>query len=263
MRDSRAQLLQALSRQVDVTSYEKADGTLSVSIASGKPLVENTAFMQLDVAAGAGPFQDDIVWIDSQGNAAVITEQIGDGRLKGWLDVRDQFIPDIMGRLDSLAGNIISEVNAIHINGLALDGTQNNFFTGSSAADMAVNTVILDDPDKIAAADISEGIPGGNGVASAIAELQTATVMNGGQSNFGQYYSSLVSDIGGALQTARVNLGYQEDVTTNLQTYRESVSGVSLEEEMVNLIKYQNAFAAAAKLINVADEMMETLVKMI
>ena len=56
---------------------------------------------------------------------------------------------------------------------------------------------------------------------------------------------------------------YQKDVTANLSAYRESISGVSLEEEMVNLIKYQNAFAAAAKLINVADEMMETVINMI
>ena len=263
MRDSRAQLLKDLSGQVNVTSYEKADGTLSVSMASGRPLVENTGFMRLDTTAGSGPFQDDIVWIDSQGNATVLTDQISDGQLKGWLEVRDQFIPDIMARLDSLAGNIISEVNALHINGTALDGTQNNFFTGATAADMAVNEVILNDPDKIAAADPAEGIPGGNGVAFAIADLQMATIMNGGESNFSQYYSSLISDIGSALQTSQTSSRYQEDVTANLLAYRESVSGVSLDEEMVNLIKYQNAFAAAAKLINVADEMMETVINMI
>ncbi len=90
-----------------------------------------------------------------------------------------------------------------------------------------------------------------------------ATIMNAGESNFGQYYSSLISDIGSALQTSQTNSRYQEDVTANLLAYRESVSGVSLDEEMVNLIKYQNAFAAAAKLVNVADEMMETVINMI
>jgi flagellar hook-associated protein 1 FlgK len=128
---------------------------------------------------------------------------------------------------------------------------------------MAVNSALLNDPGKIAAADPAEGLPGGNSVALAIADLQTALTMNGGVSTFGQYYSSLVGDIGSALQTASTSSLYQDDITANLAAYRESVSGVSLDEEMVNLIKYQNAFSAAAQLINVADEMMETVVNMI
>ena len=263
LRDSRTQLLKDLSEQIDVTSYEKADGTLSVSIASGMLLVENTNVMRLGTTAGAEPFQDNLVWMDNQGNTTVITDRISAGRLKGLLEVRDRFIPDIMDRLDTLAGNIVSEVNTLHVSGVGLDGTQNDFFTGSSAGDMALDTAILNDPDKIAAAGPTEGLPGGNEVAFAIAALQTAAVMNGGESNFGQYYSALVSDVGSALQTAQTSARYQEDVTANLAAYRESISGVSLEEEMLNLIKYQNAFAAAAKLINVADEMLETVVNMI
>lgn len=263
MQDSRTQLLKDLSELIDVASYEKADGTISVSIASGMSLVENTGFSQLDTRPGLDPLQDDIVWVDSQGNTTVITDQIIDGQLKGHIEVRDTIIPDILGRLDILAGDIISEVNTLHVNGVGLDGTQNDFFTGSSASDIAVNPVILNDPGKIAAADPAEGLPGGNSVALAIADLQTALTMNGGVSTFGQYYISLVGDIGSALQTASTNSLYQEDITANLSAYRESVSGVSLDEEMVNLIKYQNAFSAAAQLINVADEMMETVVNMI
>ncbi len=263
LKDSRTQLLKDLSEQIDVTSYEKADGTLSVSIASGIPLVENTSFTPLATTTGSDPFRDDIVWVDSQGNTTVITDQITDGQLKGRIEVRDRIIPDIMDRLDALAGNMISEVNTLHAGGIALDGTQNDFFTGSSAADMAVNTAILNDPDKIAAAGPAEGLPGGNAVAHAIAELQSVLTMNGGGSTFSQYYISLVSDIGSSLQTANTNLFHQEDITANLAAYRESVSGVSLDEEMINLIKYQNAFAAAARLVNVADEMMETVINMI
>jgi flagellar hook-associated protein 1 FlgK len=263
LKDSRTQLLKDLSEQIDVTSYEKADGTLSVSIASGISLVENTGATLLGTTAGSDPFRDDIVWVDSQGNTTIITDQISNGQLKGQLEVRDRIVPDVMGRLDALAGNMISNVNALHASGLALDGSQNDYFTGSSAADMAMNTAILNDPNKIAAADPGEGIPGGNAVALAIAELQTALTMSGGASTFGQYYSSLVSDIGGELQTASTRALHQNDITANLAAYRESVSGVSLDEEMVNLIKYQNAFAAAAQLVNVADEMLETVINMI
>jgi len=263
LKDTRAQLLRDLSSRIDVTTYEKSDGTLSIAMGSGLPLVENIDSFQLGTVAGTGLYQDDIVWLDSQGNARVITSQVTDGHLKGLLVLRDEIIPDILGQLDALAGGIISEVNALHAGGVALDGTQNDFFTGSTAADIAVNPDISADPQKIAAADPSEGLPGGNSVALAIADLQAAPVMGGGTANFGQYYSALVSDVGSALQTANTSMSYQADVTANLTAYRASVSGVSLDEEMVNLVKYQNAFQAAAQLINVADEMLETLVNMI
>jgi len=263
LKDSRLQLLKELSEKIDVVGHEHEDGTLSVTLASGNPLVEGTRSMRLNTTPGIGPFQDAIVWVDGQGNATSITDQIGNGELKGWLDVRDQIIPDIMGRLDALAGNMITEVNAVHLAGFALDGTQNTFFTGSTAADIAVNTVILNDPDKIAAAGPAESVPGGNGTAMAISALQSAALMNGGTANFGQFYTALVSDIGSELQTANLNASHQNDVSASLMAYRESISGVSLDEEMVRLIQYQHAFEAAAQLINVADEMLETVIQMI
>jgi flagellar hook-associated protein 1 FlgK len=263
LQDTRAQLLRDLSSLVDMNTYENTDGTVSVTMGNGMLLVSNTDAFQLSTAVGVGSFQDDIVWLDSQGNASVITDQITSGELKGWLDIRDQTIPDIQTRLDSLAAGIIEEVNLLHASGIGLDGTQNDFFTGSSAMDMAVNQVIADDVDKIAAADATEGLPGGNSIALALADLQSSLVMDEGTTDFGQYYSSLVSDIGSALQTANTNMSYQADVTANLETYRESVSGVSLGEEIVNLVKYQNAFKAASQLINVADEMLETLMNII
>lgn len=263
LKDARLALLKELSEKIDITSYQHEDGTLSVALSTGNPLVEGTGSMQLGTVPGAGPFQDAIVWLDGQGNTTTITDQIAGGELKGWLEVRDQIIPDIMTRLDTLANTLITEVNLTHQAGLALDNTQNDFFTGTSASDMAVNTVILNDPDKIAAAGPAESIPNGNGTALAISALQSAALMNGGTANIGQYYTSLVSDIGSDLQTASLNADHQNDVSINLTAYRESISGVSLDEEMVRLIQYQHAFEAAAQLINVADEMLETVLQII
>jgi flagellar hook-associated protein 1 FlgK len=263
LKDARLALLKELSEKIDITSYQHEDGTLSVALSTGNPMVESTSSMLLGTVPGAGPFQDAIVWLDGQGNTTTITDQIAGGELKGWLEVRDQIIPDIMTRLDTLANTMITEVNLTHQAGLALDNTQNDFFTGTSASDMAVNTVILNDPDKIAAAGSTESIPNGNGTALAISALQSAALMNGGTANIGQYYTSLVSDIGSDLQTASLNADHQNDVSINLTAYRESISGVSLDEEMVRLIQYQHAFEAAAQLINVADEMLETVLQII
>ena len=263
LKDARLQLLKELSEKIDVVGHENEDGTLSVALASGNPLVAGTTSMRLNTAPGITPFQDAIVWMDGQGNATTITDQINSGELKGWLDVRDHIIPDIMSRLDTLAGNMITEVNAVHSAGIALDGTQNDFFTGTTAGDIAVNTALVNDPDKIAAAGPTESVPGGNGTALAISALQSAPLLNGGTATFGQFYTALVSDIGSELQTARLNASHQSDMSASLMAYRESISGVSLEEEMVRLIQYQHAFEAAAQLINVADEMLETVIQMV
>jgi flagellar hook-associated protein 1 FlgK len=87
--------------------------------------------------------------------------------------------------------------------------------------------------------------------------------MNGSTATFGAYYDSLVSDSGLAVQQAGLHYDHQSQMVLQLENYRESVSGVSIDEETVNLIKYQNAYQAAAKLINTADEMMETVLAMI
>ena len=87
--------------------------------------------------------------------------------------------------------------------------------------------------------------------------------MNGNNTTFGAYYDSMVSDAGLAVQQAASYYDHQSQMVLQVENYRESISGVSIDEEAVNLIKYQNAYQAAAKLITTADEMMETVMAMI
>jgi len=138
---------------------------------------------------------------------------------------------------------------------------------GLSAAGIQVNSVIVNDTDKIAAASGFDTVPGDkpgdNSNAIAIANLQEALTMNGGGATFGSYYASLVSDVGHAVVQADSYHGHQSQMVTQLENYRESVSGVSIDEEMVNLIKFQNAYQAAAKLVSTADEMLQTVMNMV
>jgi flagellar hook-associated protein 1 FlgK len=138
---------------------------------------------------------------------------------------------------------------------------------GASAANMQVNLAVVNDVNLIAAAagfNIVPGDkPGDNGNAIAIAGLQGALTMSGNTSTFGAYYESLVSDVGQMVQQADSYHNHQSQMVMQLENYRESISGVSIDEEMVNLVKYQNAYEAAAKLINVADEMLETVLTMV
>ncbi len=258
-RDKRDLLLKQLSSLIDISSFEDDDGKVTVLVGKGKALVENNSSWNLSTQTNASGLHD-IVWEDSDGNTVDITSDISAGKIKGWLEVRDTTVPDYLSRLDTLAGAIISQVNTLHSSGYGLDGsTGNDFFSGSSASDIAVDSNIVSDVNTIAAAGSSGGVPGDNSNAIAIADLQNQLLMSSNTATFDDYYNSLVSDVGVAVQEATTTFDHQSLMVTQLDNYRQSVSGVNLDEEMVNLIKYQHAYEAAAKLISTLDNMMNYL----
>jgi flagellar hook-associated protein 1 FlgK len=138
---------------------------------------------------------------------------------------------------------------------------------GASAANMQVNPAIVLDEQLIAAAAGFNAVPGDkpgdNSNAVAIANLQNSLTMNGNSATFGAYYESFIGEVGHAVQQAGSYYDHQDQMVHQLENYRESISGVSVDEEMVNLVKYQNAYQAAAKLITTADEMMQSVLNMI
>jgi flagellar hook-associated protein 1 len=260
-RDERDQLVFQLSNLVDIQSFEDGNGNVNVSVGNGKPLVDGGTTWDLSTADNGGV--QDVIWQASDGSTADITNQINGGGLKGWIDTRDGAISDYLGQLDTLAGSIMTSVNTQHAAGHDLNGDAGlDFFTGTGAMDIAVSSAIVSDTDLIAAAGAGEGIPGGNGNAIAMANLQSATVMPG-SSTFDEYYSALVGKVGADTQTADFNQTHQSTMVQNLQSYRDEVSGVSLDEEMVNLIQFQQAYSAAAKLITTANDMLDSLMGMV
>jgi len=256
-RDERDQLVFELSKMIDINSYEDGDGNVNVDVANGKPLVQGTATWDLVTADNAGV--QDVYWQSSNGTNVDITTNISGGELKGWIYARDVSLNDYMTQLNDLANTVRTSVNGAHTVGLDLNGNAGlDFFTGTGAADLAVNAAIVADTDLIAAAGAGEGLPGGNGAAINIANLQNAATMAGG-STFGEYYSSLTGKVGSDVQAADFNHEHQTTMVQNLENYRQEVSGVSLDEEMINLVKFQHAYNAAAKMITTADEMLDTI----
>jgi flagellar hook-associated protein 1 FlgK len=158
---------------------------------------------------------------------------------------------------------VINGVNTIHSGGFALDGiaTGHDFFSGSSASDMAVNSVIAADVDLIAAAATAAGAPCDESNAIAIANLQNSLAVGG--TTFDDYYNAIVNDLGSDVSQATAYQGHQQSMVSNLENYREEVSGVSLDEEMVNLLKFQHAYQAAAKLVTTVDDLLQTIMDMI
>ena len=121
-------------------------------------------------------------------------------------------------------------------------------------------TVDLTDPRKIAASGTSTGLPGDNTNALAIAELKDGSFT--GNTTFSQFYNSIVTDLGTAGRDAKINYDAQGKFTQELRAAKEAVSGVSIEEEAINLVKLQRAYEAAAKVLSTVDQMMDTILRL-
>jgi len=144
----------------------------------------------------------------------------------------------------------------------------NTFFDGSDARTLSLNNDVRSNTSRINTGHVNgagEMNEGDNTTAAAIAALQakavtTRTVTDGvSRQTLGEYYSTLVAKAGSDTQTAKFNAEYQEALANDLRSRQESVSGVNLDEEMTNLIKFQHAYTAAAKLITTAESMLEVL----
>ena len=137
----------------------------------------------------------------------------------------------------------------------------NTFFKGSSASDIAVNDTIVRNANYLAAA--KNGQPADNQTALAIAALATQKLSMFNNSSIADTYTDMVNRIGLAASDAKTSAEASNTVMQTLEAQRQSLSGVSLDEEAVNLIKQQRAFQGASRLISAVDEMMQTILAMV
>lgn len=132
-------------------------------------------------------------------------------------------------------------------------------FDETSGLDKAI--VNLTSTDQIAAARLTRGAPGDNGNALAINDLFTSQVVNG-KETFVENYGRLVSTLGTESKRNTMAFGGATDTLTQLENMRESIVGVSLEQEIINLTLFQKGFEAAATYVSTVDEMMATVLNL-
>ena len=137
----------------------------------------------------------------------------------------------------------------------------NNFFTGSDAHDVAVSELLKKSPSMIAAS--ATGDDGDNQTALSIASLESLGLKSLDGMSLKDKYQSMINGISTAAASARTNASAAQAVQETLSAQRESLSGVSLDEEAVNMIRQQRAFQGAAKLVSAIDEMMRTIIGMV
>ena len=260
LRDRRDLLIDNLAELVDVQVFENDSGGLNVAV-GGRHLVIGTDSRNLTLKVNSSSDLGPKVVFENGGQLANITN----GSIKGLLDIRDVNITDYLSQLDQFAVNLAREVNTVHSSGYNLNNiTNTNFFDPdvTGAADFNVSTEILNDADLIAASDQLDQ-PGNNNVALALANLQDSLVMNNGELTFNDFYNTLISTVGSQTQEANFFTSSFSLTVEKLELTRESISGVSLDEEMTHLIESQQAYTAATRVVTTVDEMINAILSMV
>jgi flagellar hook-associated protein 1 len=257
LRDMRQQRIEELAALVkfDIASN---DGGRSLNIVIGSTIFVSgqDVLDKLETYdSGEGRM---LVRAKSSGESLVLTG----GSIAGTIDVRDNEIAALRSSMDVLASVLAGEINEAHAAGFSLHGTTGaEFFSGTGAGGIRVNAALVSDPSLLQASGVPDAT-GDNTVALALARLQGKNHAALGNQTFIQSYGNAVAKLGHALHSIEQKLDDQRAVEEMLSRQRASMSAVSLDEEMTDLMKFQKAFEASARLIAIVDEMFATVLAM-
>jgi len=264
-RDQRDQLIRDLSGQIGITYTENTDGTTDIKYADGgTALVTGLKAGAFSLTTNPGTGFYDVNLIPPEGAAAIVTPTTG--QLGAVVSLRDTVVPGYMGKIDELAYNIATAVNAQHSSGIDMNGNIGTDFFSAPVALAGYASLIstnLTSINEIAAAD-AFGELGNNVNAAAIANISNQTfAFSTGTTTIDTHYANVISQIGLEVQTSNNTALRESAFTKQLTTLRESNSGVSLDEEMTNLVKYQRSYQASAKLVTTATDMMDIVLSLV
>ncbi|MCM3567021.1 flagellar hook-associated protein FlgK [Neobacillus mesonae] len=273
--DQRDLLVDQLSKIVNVNVSPSGNGMIDVS-AAGESLVSGIKAESLNVSFGKNGDSEFVSGVTINGKQ--IQLQSGEllGRIESFGTTDGGTIPDIKEKLDLLAKNFAEQVNQVHKEGfyiknnngtIEMDSAANiSFFSGTNAKDLAVSSDILGSLDLIAAAKEEAGSnssSSGNGQnAQAIANIKSDgnVSFNGTTSTLSDYYRNIIGQVGIDSQEAQRMQSNSEVIINQVENRRQSISGVSLDEEMANMIKYQQAYNAAARMVTTMDQCLDKVI---
>jgi flagellar hook-associated protein 1 FlgK len=263
LKDQQAIAIRSLSKLAQVDVMQRSDGGLDVTIGDGRALVVGGTSYQLGAAATPPAGMTAVVL-----NGTDITGEIQGGQMGGALQVRDTYVPQYQAQLDTLANALVTQVNAVHSAGYALDGvtTGTNFFTPlgavpGSAKNIAVNPALTANSGLLAASQ--SGAAGDNQTAKAIAALADAPTVGAGGATFMQAWSQIVFQVGSDTQNALAAQQSHQDVLSAVQQLRDSVSGVSLDDEATAMLTFQRGYQANAKFFSTVNDVIDLLMNMV
>lgn len=256
LEDRRDLLIRELSQTINISIVDSEYGQKDIFI-GGTALIRggNSYNIEADLNPATGFY--DIEWEGSNAEVAV-----KNGELYSLLNFRDTYLSDVIDRMDNFVSELITQTNTIHSSGYGLDGSSTGyvFFIGSGIEDIQVNPEIIANIDIIAAANNPDQ-PGDNSNATDMVNLREQLVLGGNNLTFDNYYSNLIVEIAVDTQQCSREMENTNLLIEKINLRRESVSGVSTDDELVEMVKYQHAYNAAARVISTMDEMLEMIIE--
>jgi flagellar hook-associated protein 1 FlgK len=283
LEDQRDQLVSQLSNQLGVTVTNNPDGTVNVNSGS-ESIVSGNSSQSLSLSTSGPPYS--LVWSNDQ-----TTYQPSSGEVAGMLDVVNNYVPSYQQNLDQTAQSLMGSVNYLMSTGYDQAGNQGApFFLGTGASNIEVNPALVANPDDIGAnaaplpagssatnedgtvaAEVGElpnsqtvtmSVPAGGWAQGASASAWTgATTTTGTEADV--VYNQLVTGIGQATSSVNNQLTDQQTITTNVNSALQSATGVNTDQELTNMVMYQNAYEASAKFISTVDATLQSLISMV
>ncbi len=257
LRDQRDLLITQVSEIAEVSVLERDDGTKDLILA-GRTMVARDTVTN---------FQSSYVQTSSGYKMTIVTQghhqevNLSPGKLEGLMTSRDVQIKDVRERLDTLAANLVEQVNSLHVQGRTTTSSGQSFFSGDSMHTIEVNPALVASPGMVATGTTTA--EGDNSLALAIAELATVGTGGPGTQSVNDEYRAMLTVVASQRNSYEFMVENQLNVVAALETKMASVSGVSLDEEGANMVRYQNSYNAAAKIISTVQEMYDTLMRMI
>ncbi len=255
--DERDSAVQELSGYADVT-VTKGDGNMTVSL-NGYQLVS---------PSGARPISGKYDSTTGQVVDGTSTFAVNGGSLAGAADTA-KAIDSTAAKLDQFADNLRSGVNALFTTGTTSSGATGGAFfaeptapaTTTGALDLSLSAAVAADPGAIPSG--TSGLSGDGTLAAQISALRDTKVAALGNQSLSDFYGGIVSSVGNQVSTAQSSVDTQQAVTTQIAAQISSTDGVSMDDEMANLLRFQRAYQAAAKALTTFDSMSETVINML
>ena len=271
-RDRRDLLVKKLSSLVNISAAEGDGGILTIT--AGRTAVLVSGYQQRDLFVntvadenGKNPSLRVLYRSTKKGTPHDVTNQFDSGAIGGLISVRDSVVGDLINKVNLMGYTIASEVNEAHRAGFdRYSGAGGDFFimpdeVSEFSNSIDINPYIRKDVGRIAAGAATHS-PGDNRVANIISMLQYKKVFADGTSSLDDFYGAMVGEVGILAAKANGSVEAVGSNLNNLEKLRESISGVSLDEEAAKMIEYQKAYDASARLIRTADEMMQTVLNL-
>lgn len=262
LEDERQLNLSKLSQLVGINEIRTENNGISITTTTGEMLVsEGTSYaVSPRVANGVTDF-----FLDGKDITTALTA--GAGELGGLLTARDQDIPQVLKQLDQMAFGLSTQVNALNNGGTDLQGNRGTaanplyiFAEPTAVAGSAAKmSVVMTDPSQVAAAAAGRG-SGDNANAVALSALRNAGIIAGLTPS--GFYSSFVTVLGATVAQVRIESTARDASVTQLQTARNALSGVNLNDEAAFMQQFERSYQAASQIFAILNRIMASAINL-